>query len=80
MVPRVAGSSPVIRPKWLWVMLTTIEIYMKLAIIIIAMWCLVLEFIVQSAERKSKTFEEERQRERERKARAREEWAKRYRK
>jgi hypothetical protein len=53
---------------------------MKLAIIIIAMWCLVLEFIVQSAERKSKTFEEERQRERERKAREREEWAKRYRK
>ena len=61
-------------------MLTTIEIYMKLAIIIIVMWCLVLEFIVQSAERKSKTLEEERQRERERKAREREEWAKRYRK
>lgn len=52
---------------------------MKLAIIIIAMWCLVLEFIVQNAERKSKTFEEERQRERERKAREREQWAKRYR-
>jgi hypothetical protein len=52
---------------------------MKLAIIIIAIWCLVLEFIVHSAERKSKTFHEERQRELERKAHEREEWAKRYR-
>jgi hypothetical protein len=60
-------------------MLTTIEIYMKLAIIILAMWCVVLEFWVWNAERKSREFEEERQRERERKAREREEWAKKYR-
>lgn len=59
-------------------MLTTIEIYMKLAIIIIAMWCAVLEFFVWNAEQKDKVLKEERQRERERKDREREEWAKRY--
>ena len=60
-------------------MLTTIEIYMKLAIIILAMWCVVLEFWVQNAERKSKVAQEERRKELERKVREREEWAKRYR-
>jgi len=52
---------------------------MKSVIIFLAIWLIVLEFWVQNAERKSKTFEEERQRERERKAREREEWVKRYR-
>ena len=56
------------------------EIDMKLAIIILAMWCAVLEFWVWNAEQKDKVLKEERQRELERKAREREEWAKRYRK
>lgn len=56
-----------------------LEIDMKTAIIVIAMWYFVLEFLVRNAEYKSKSFEEERQKERERKQREREEWAKRYR-
>jgi uncharacterized membrane protein len=53
---------------------------MKLAIIILVMWYLVLQFWVKTAEHKSKTFDEEREKERMRKIREREEWVKRYRK
>ncbi len=51
---------------------------MKLAIIMVAIWALVLEFWVRNVEQKSKADKEARRQELLRKAREREEWAKRY--
>jgi hypothetical protein len=52
---------------------------MKLAIIILVMWYLVLNFLVSNAEQKSKADEEARRQELLKKAHEREEWVKRYR-
>ena len=52
---------------------------MKWAIIFIGIWILLLEFVVQRAEHKSKKMKEEQERQREIARKQREDWTKRYR-
>ncbi len=71
VVPRVAGSSPVIHP-------TFTMIYMKTVIILLIAWYVGLQLVVKHAEIQSEKIREEREKQRQRALQEREAWLKQY--